>query len=101
MVREEWKSIELICLKKKYAKRSTSCYCINHRWFLRVVLWRFLEVSSRIGLLCVVWINLGGLSVFIIFGFEFLYLSIICYGLGTIPTHLNPHIGKTDFRVTR
>ena len=49
----------------------------NPRWFLRVFGWRFLEISSRICLFTLIWINLGGLSVFIILSAELLYLVII------------------------
>eukprot|EP01084_Bolivina_argentea_P281979 482566_1 len=56
----------------------------NCKWIRRVFAWRFLEISCRIILLLLIWINLGGISVIILFGIEFIYLFIICLGLGTI-----------------
>ena len=75
MFKEDWKGIEF--------GKCHGCCPFNYLWFVRVVIWRFLEISSRIVLLCIVWINLGGPSIFIILGLEFIYLSIIAYGLGT------------------
>ena len=84
MFQEDWKKINFRCsIKMKGINDVVCCPCINHRWVVRVVLWRFLEISSRITLLCLVWINLGGLSIFIILGLEMSYLAIICFGLGT------------------
>ena len=73
MFRKEWKSMIIPEFPK-----------INYRWFIRVFCWRFLEISSRICLLTLAWINLGGISIFIMVGCEFMYLTIICYGLGTL-----------------
>eukprot|EP01083_Nonionella_stella_P117094 348514_1 len=73
MFQEEWKSA-----------RKSSFPFVNHRYFIRVFLWRFLEISSRIILLCLMWINLGGLSVFIVLAVEFIYLSVICFGLQSV-----------------
>eukprot|EP01084_Bolivina_argentea_P022228 41316_1 len=72
MFKDDWKSF-----------KHSDCLCINPLWIVRV-LWRFLEITSRIVLLAVVWINLGGLSVFIILGLECIYLSIVSFGLGTV-----------------
>ena len=77
MFREEWKSMIIAGFPK-----------INYRWFLRVFVWRFLEISSRICLLCVIWINLGGISIFIIIGFEMAYLSVIAYALDTLSVYI-------------
>ena len=73
MFRDEWKSMIIQGFPK-----------INYLWFIRVICWRFLEISSRICLLALSWINLGGISIFIMVGCELTYLLIICYGLGTL-----------------
>eukprot|EP01084_Bolivina_argentea_P075247 136417_1 len=75
MVQDEWKKIDFSHKK---------CPCVNYRYFIRVFVWRFLEISSRITLLCLVWLNMGGMSVFIVLVIEFVYLSVICFGLGTV-----------------
>ena len=56
---------------------------INFKWIKRVLCWRFLEISSRICLFALVWLNLGGMAVFIILFTEFVYLIVLCYGLRT------------------
>ncbi len=48
----------------------------NWQYLMRVILWRFLEIASRICLLLLIWVNIGGLSVTIILGIEF----FICFG---------------------
>eukprot|EP01084_Bolivina_argentea_P128795 227582_1 len=65
-------------------KSPTVNKCINGLWFVRVVMWRFLEISTRIILLTLVWITMGGMSIFIILGIECIYLIIVSYGLGTV-----------------
>eukprot|EP01084_Bolivina_argentea_P307598 531697_1 len=82
MFKDEWKSINSHHDGIRMGKVGGCCSCFL--WFTRVVLWRFLEITSRIVLLCIVWINLGGISVFIILGLEFAYLAAICFGLGTV-----------------
>ena len=74
MFQEEWKSIEF----------QKGLPCINVLYVIRVFLWRFLEISSRIVLLSLIWINLGGISVFIICGLEVGYLFFVCFGAGTL-----------------
>eukprot|EP01083_Nonionella_stella_P043282 116780_1 len=73
MFKDEWKSLEC----------SSRFPFVNCRYIIRV-LWRFLEISSRIILLCLMWIDLGGLSVFIVLTAELIYLSVICFGLQSI-----------------
>ena len=51
---------------------------INWRWLVRVFCWRFLEISSRICIFTLIWLNLGGLTVFIILLVELLYLVMLC-----------------------
>ena len=91
MFKKEWKSMsfkfkwewEVEVETEKEEEEAYRYGCFNHRWFIRVVLWRYLEITCRITLLCLIWINLGGLSIFIMLGLEMVYLSIICFGLGT------------------
>ena len=71
---QEWRSIEF-----SYKK----CPCVNHRFVLRVLV-RFLEISSRVSLLTLMWINIGGLRTGIIIGIELLWLLITCIGYNGI-----------------
>eukprot|EP01084_Bolivina_argentea_P043671 80431_1 len=57
---------------------------INFWYVLRVVLWRFVEMTMRIFLCTLIWINLGGLALFLILGVEFAYISYVCFKLKTI-----------------
>ena len=52
---------------------------LNYRWVIRVLLWRFLEISSRICIFTLIWLNLGGISVFIILSAELLYVMVLSY----------------------
>ena len=69
LVSEEWKSLDY-----SYNK----CPCINFRYIFRVLV-RFIEISSRVGLLTLMWINMGGLATGIIIGVEFVWLAITCW----------------------
>ena len=51
---------------------------INWRWFFRVFGFRFLEISSRICLFTLIWLNLGGFSVFVILSAEMFYVVMLC-----------------------
>eukprot|EP01083_Nonionella_stella_P198857 729761_1 len=57
---------------------------INIKYLVRVFLWRFLEISSRITLLVLTWINLGGRAVIFVLFLEFCYLCLLAWSLGTI-----------------
>ena len=70
MFQKDWKNMDW------NKKKLCSCSCINYKYFIRVIFWRFLEISSRIVLLTLVWVNLGGISIFIILGAEFVYLVL-------------------------
>lgn len=74
-MKDEWKRIEFDY--KRFP-------CINLRYVVRVFLWRFFEISSRVALLCLVWMNLGGIYVFLMMGIEIYCLIIISYGFGTL-----------------
>lgn len=80
MFKKDWKSPEFNLERRPF---------INKKWLIRVLLWRFLEITSRIGILCLMWINLGGISVFIVLPLEIMYLSIICFGLGTLSDRIS------------
>ena len=65
---------------------------INFHWqyLVRVILWRFLEITDRINLCLLIWVNIGGLSLLIILGFELFCCFIFCitersYVLGPFP----------------
>eukprot|EP01083_Nonionella_stella_P078773 215773_1 len=44
---------------------------INWKYVVRVFFWRFLEISSRITLLVLTWVNLGGKAIFFLLAIEF------------------------------
>eukprot|EP01084_Bolivina_argentea_P189660 326125_1 len=64
-----WKDIEF---------RYDECPCINIRYLFRVLIWRFFEITNRIFVCLLIWINLGGLALSIIICFEFIYCLIVC-----------------------
>ena len=72
---DEWKYLDFSWCK--------SCPIINYRFLFRVFV-RFLEISSRVSLLTLMWINLGGLATGIIIGLEMVYLIISCYSYRAI-----------------
>ena len=48
------------------------------QYFVRVIFWRFLEITGRINLCVLIWINVGGLSLSIILSIEILICLILC-----------------------
>eukprot|EP01083_Nonionella_stella_P303257 1049150_1 len=68
--KKEWRSFEF-----EYKKWPI----LNIRCVLRVLA-RFLEIGSRLSLLVLLWVNIGGFGTSIILSFELFVLVIICYG---------------------
>eukprot|EP01084_Bolivina_argentea_P296579 510807_1 len=59
--------------------------CVNFLYLFRVIFWRFFEITTRVFLLCLIWIAMGGFALIIIMGFELSCALIICfYGEGVI-----------------
>eukprot|EP01083_Nonionella_stella_P125152 378422_1 len=79
MLKEEWKSVQF----KDEDDKWTFPF-VNAKYVIRVGFWRFLEISSRITLLVLTWINLGGKAIFFLLGIEFCYLALLSWALGTI-----------------
>eukprot|EP01084_Bolivina_argentea_P269712 458445_1 len=52
------------------------CPCIHWRYVWRVILWRFLEITNRVFICILLWVNLGGLALSVILVFEFIYLLV-------------------------
>ena len=50
----------------------------NWQYFMRIIWWRFLEISNRIFLLVLIWLNLGGLAFSIIISAELLTYIVLC-----------------------
>merc|ERR1712228_1128934 len=50
----------------------------NWRYLFRVIAWRFCEISSRVCMLVLIWINLGGVSLSIILSIELIACFIAC-----------------------
>merc|ERR1712228_358481 len=55
-----------------------SCPIINPRYLLRTF-WRFLEITNRVFVATLIWINLGGMALTIILAIEFFYCFIMCF----------------------
>eukprot|EP01084_Bolivina_argentea_P136848 241038_1 len=47
--------------------------CLNWQYIFRVILWRFFEITNRVFICILIWVNLGGLALSIIIGFEFVW----------------------------
>ena len=71
-------------VKMKNIKKGNFNDMCNPWYFVRVFMWRLLEVTTRMFLCSLVWINLGGFALTIILVMEFVYLSFACYKLKTI-----------------
>eukprot|EP01084_Bolivina_argentea_P098361 176769_1 len=77
------------------------CPCINPKYILRVLV-RFIEISSRVSLLTIMWLNIGGLGTGIIILFEAIWLLAMCYRSGSIGCmgnlmYLLPDISYSDY----
>eukprot|EP01083_Nonionella_stella_P170556 580666_1 len=79
MLQDDWKEI-----KHRNADGKWKFPFVNWKYIVRVVFWRFLEISSRITLLVLTWVNLGGKAIFFLLAIEFCYLSVLAWALGTI-----------------
>ena len=75
----DWQNLEF----KTSCKKLKKCKCINWRYILRVLM-RFMEISSRLILYVLLWINFGGLATGIILLFEFCILLVLAYHGGSI-----------------
>eukprot|EP01083_Nonionella_stella_P043394 117062_1 len=66
--------------KKRYTIHGTAKCCIQFHWqyILRAVFWRFLEISGRITMCALFWINIGGLGLLIVLGLEMCFLFVFC-----------------------
>ena len=51
----------------------------NWQYLVRVILWRFFEITDRIILCLLIWVNIGGLPLLIILGFELICCVIMCF----------------------
>eukprot|EP01084_Bolivina_argentea_P117277 208295_1 len=51
----------------------------NWQYFIRVILWRFFEISSRVCVCVLFWINLGGLALLIVLGMEITICLILSF----------------------
>merc|ERR1719461_2387595 len=49
---------------------------LSWKYMVRIILWRFLEITSRICLLLLVWSSMGGVALLIILAVDF----VICFG---------------------
>ncbi len=79
---EEWQAVEFdraeLC---RWECDSNPYYIeiplINIRFLFRL-LWRVLEISNRIFVCTLLWINIGGFGLIIIIGIEFMWCLILC-----------------------
>eukprot|EP01084_Bolivina_argentea_P161606 281320_1 len=76
LLKKEWKNLDF-----QYEK----CPPINWRYLFRVICWRFFEITTRIFLISLVWLAIGGFALMIIIAFELGFTLILCfYGEGVI-----------------
>eukprot|EP01084_Bolivina_argentea_P032722 60588_1 len=68
---KEWRSLDV-----KF-KKSIICVRCNFQYILRVIFWRLLEISSRICIATLLWINCGGMAFFIVIFAEMIMCLII------------------------
>ena len=54
------------------------CPPSNWQYLVRVIGWRFFEISSRVCLLVLIWTNLGGLALCIILSVELIGYLVAC-----------------------
>ena len=80
---QRMQNLELNIKIKNIKKGNFNDIC-NPWYFVRVFMWRLLEVTTRMFLCTLMWINLGGFALTIILMIEFVYLSFACYKLKTI-----------------
>ena len=71
-----WKELE-------FDYKKCPCKCINYRYILRVLM-RFMEISSRLIIYVLLWINMGGLFTGVILCVEGVYLMFVACISGSI-----------------
>merc|ERR1719203_1972143 len=49
------------------------------KYFVRIIFWRFFEISSRVCLLLLIWSSMGGLSLIIVLGLDLAICIYICF----------------------
>ena len=77
LLKDDWKKIDFNIKKCPF--------CLNHRYLFRVICWRFCEITSRVFLLVLIWIVIGGFALIIIMAVELLCAFILCFmGEGVI-----------------
>ena len=79
ILKNHWKYAVLPGAEFPYIK------ALNWRYFLRVICWRFFEISSRVFILVLFWVAVGGFALLIVMGIELTAAFILCYlGEGVI-----------------
>eukprot|EP01084_Bolivina_argentea_P017570 32806_1 len=79
VLKDEWKHMLLSGHKCPYINY------VNWRYLVRVVCWRFFEISSRVFILVLLWIAVGGFALIIIMCLELIGVFILCFfGEGVI-----------------
>ena len=72
ILKPEWKSIFLDGYKFPYIHH------LNKLYFVRVIFWRLFEISSRVFILVLFWISVGGFALIIVMGVELVLVLILC-----------------------
>ena len=71
-------------IEKKWIELDPRCsfpFC-NYQWLFRVICWRFMEISSRICLLVLLWVYLGGVALSIMLFAELVACILVCIAGG-------------------
>ena len=74
-------SFKIKYIKQGKYKETIGC---NAWYIVRVFMWRLVEITTRMFICCLIWINIGGTAITIILSLEFSYLSYACWKLHTI-----------------
>lgn len=78
LFKEKWKHAQFKLLSMKYWKKGE---CISKLFVIRFF-FRFMDITSRICIILLVWIVIGGFSIIIVFGLEMLMLCALAVWAG-------------------
>ena len=75
--RDQKRKVPFRSLDLKFKKQLCFVH-LNWQYLFRVIVWRYFEISSRVCLCVLIWINVGGLPLCIILGIELVVCFIFC-----------------------
>eukprot|EP01084_Bolivina_argentea_P154087 268636_1 len=72
------------------------CPCLHWQYVFRIIIWRFLEITNRVFLCILVWINMGGFSLCIILGFEVLWCLVVSIWTVSQSVNIKMNVYRVD-----